>query len=728
MKSKVIAMIITIILCIIFIIGVRSTVFGSQVIDKEKYKEYKIISETKYLELYYSYENHSIMVHDKRSGDIWFSMANQEKHGTENINAFTRTSMQSLFSFTYNDFKNESKESSKLSNSVLEESEVSEKDIENGISISYNFTKLGINATVDIWIDDNSLYAKVPVEKIKETGKYGLMNIELMPFFGAADDNENGYIFYPDGCGAIMHFGENPNIYANKYRWFVYGTDKVDIDSYEAYEQKKQEQAMLPVFGMIIGNSGYLAIIEDGACDTAINLCPSGHIVNLNRIYPEFTYRRSFKDPRPNVENASKVEKEIIKADHSVRYIFLNHDEAGYSGMANVYRNYLIESNGIKRNISVQEDIPLALELFMGIKERNLLFDRYIAMTTFDQAQEILDTFKNQGIDRIQVSLKGWTKNGYGILNAHLPPNRLLGGSSGLKRLVEYTSENDIQLLLQDNFFNLQKGAGTFVGRYDIAYQMYKMVVTDRKKEYFLYNPVNAFEKFRNYLFDINKYRINGLQLEKVGQLLYYDYNIKYPVIRQNTADYWCKMIEESSNKLGFTAVHGGNAYILPYANRLCNIPVEDTGYFITSEQVPFYQMVVHGLIPYTSSNPANLFYDYPREKLKWVEYGCMPYFELTYNEAELLRYTDYNKNFSSCYEDWVKTAVDIYKEFNERLGDIWSKNIIEHKKLNQGLYSITYEDGSVVYVNYNEQEASINEHKIKALDYLVVDRRGEER
>jgi len=724
MKVKVV---IAVLLTFILIFNQYSVTMAAPEINTEIGNEYKKVGETESLELYYSFTEHNIIVKDKRNGFLWKSYVDKNDYNIETANAFTKASMNSIFNFSYNDFRKDNKETIIYSNSEIQSPQIDSRIIKNGISIKYNLEKLKINLTIDIWLDEDSMCINVPVESIGEAGGYGLVNLELMPFFGAASEFDNGYMLYPDGSGALLRFkGESIRDIA-KYKWYVYGTDEVDIDLYEKIDNQNQKQAMLPVFGVKKGDNGFLAIINEGEFDASINLSPSGYIVNLNRICTEFTYRRSFKDPRSDLKDARRMESDLLKINRSVTYLFLTEDESSYSGMANAYRSYLIENGGIKKRINESDKIPFGLDLFMGINEEKLLFDKYIKMTTFEQAEKILEDFSKSGIDNLQVNLEGWTKNGFGMYGEHFPPNRTLGGSSGLKHLVDYAEESGIALSLQDNFIDIYKNSAGFIKRYDKVYEIYNSSVTDRVKERYLFNPAVAFEKVSKvHLPQIEKYGIKGICFEQLGKLLYYDYNKRYPLFRQDTADYWCKILDESGKNLEFIGVKGGNAYVLPYANRLFDIPIKDTGYFITDETIPFYQMVVHGLIPY-SSDPGNLFHDYSAQKLKWVEYGCIPYFELTYEDASNLRYTNYNRLFTSSYLDWIQIASGIYKEFNKRLGDTWSKFIIEHKKISEDIYSVTYEDGSVIYVNYKEQPVRINNHYIKALDYLVVDKRGNE-
>lgn len=353
------------------------------------------------------------------------------------------------------------------------------------------------------------------------------------------------------------------------------------------------------------------------------------------------------------------------------------------------------------------------------------MFDKYVQATTFEQGKTILEEFYNRGVDNIQINLVGWGAQGYGMYPVFLPPNKKLGGVRGLRELSEYAKEKGYLLYLDANFTDANREARGFSIRNDTVHSKNGLIVTDITDNRFLLNPVIALRRLKEqFIYKVKNLGIDGLYFERIGNQIYRDYHKKYPVTREETAKYWQKMLEETKNQLGNNGVEGGNVYVLKYTDRLFNIPVEDSGNINNYETIPFYQMVVHGYIPY-SSDPGNLFYDYRSQKLKWVEYGCMPYFELTYSTSDVLKYTEYNSLFSSCYKDWSEIATDTYNEFNERLGETWSKPIIKHELLQKDTYKITYEGGTRIYVNYNYVTVFVEGYEINAVDYLVVDKEG---
>ena len=688
---------------------------------------YDKVAETDYLELYFTGEKPSIIVRDKRSGYLWSSAVLDGNIGKTTNNTW-KTAMNSIFVFQYTDFKNQTK----LTNSTSEKSEIKTASIKNGISIDFSFTNIKIGLKLNIWLEDKSLNVFVPADSLAEKGNFGLINVEMLPFLGAAGDKESGYMFYPDGSGALMYFKDIPHAGASKYSWSIYGPE--DPESFFTYDAASR-QAALPVYGGKIGDSAFLAVVNRGEAYSSINLSQSGYILNANRISADFKYRRLYNDSinlsdinNPQGKNLLKLEKELLKIDHGIKYMFLTGEDADYSGMANAYRDYLVSEGGISRKIPEGGKISLGLDLFMGIKEERMLFDKYVPMTTFKQSEDIINELMSMGVDDMQVNLVGWEREGYLTGWSQLPAAGGLGGSGDLKLLSEFTRKLGIPLTLQVDYTDAIRKYGGFSMRNDVVYNKAGFAVTDQYRNWFLLNPIRAWSSFSSsYLPELAGYGVDGISFDNLGGILYHDFNDRYPINRQDAIGYWKKFMAETQKRLGFAAVSGGNAYVLGCVDRLMDIAYTDGGSFFTDQSIPFYQMVVHGMIPYTAG-PANLFYDYGKQKLNWVEYGYMPYFMLTYEKPQLLKYTKYNRLFNSDYREWAAQCAELYKEFNSRLGGIWDKVMLKHQKLGEDLFKVTYEGGTSVYVNYGGSPAEIEGHTVKGMDYLVVEQGGLEK
>ena len=330
-----------------------------------------------------------------------------------------------------------------------------------------------------------------------------------------------------------------------------------------------------------------------------------------------------------------------------------------------------------------------------------------------------------QGVQSISANLLGWTSEGYLEYPSGYTPSGKLGGLSGLKKLSAYTKANHYQLFLQDNYIQAWKGSKGFSTRSDVVVSANHFAVTDRYSELFYLNAGKQNSKFQRKVLDpLRNLDITGINFDGIGYQDYYDYNDDYPLTREGTAKQWMEMMEKSVKQFGGAASIGGSGYSLKNSSRLFGIPMEDSGYFFTDETIPFYQMVVHGLIPY-SGDPQNLFYDPQLQYLKMVEYGYMTYYQLTMNYSEDLKDTYYNDLFSSSYRNWLDQSVKQYKEMSEKLQPIWSQAMKEHRKLQKDVYEVVYEDGTRLIVNYSPREVKIDHLLVPDKNFIVVPKGG---
>ncbi|MBR6637401.1 MAG: hypothetical protein IKK96_00935, partial [Lachnospiraceae bacterium] len=137
----------------------------------------------------------------------------------------------------------------------------------------------------------------------------------------------------------------------------------------------------------------------------------------------------------------------------------------------------------------------------------------------------------------------------------------------------------------------------------------------------------------------------------------------------------------------------------------------------------PFTQMVISGLIPYASGTyeTGNLTYDLDVQKLEWIEFGALPYFYLTYENALKLKDTGYNFLFTSTYSYWKDRVVETYKEFNENFGDTYGEQMVSHEVLAQDVKRVEYSNGKIIYLNYSPEEVIIDGVTIPAIGYTVI-------
>ena len=73
-------------------------------------------------------------------------------------------------------------------------------------------------------LDGENLIAFIDPKKVEyNTENYSLVDIDLLEFFGAAGSEEEGYLFVPDGSGALIYLNSGKKDSA--YIASVYGRD-----------------------------------------------------------------------------------------------------------------------------------------------------------------------------------------------------------------------------------------------------------------------------------------------------------------------------------------------------------------------------------------------------------------------------------------------------------------------------------------------------------------------
>ena len=154
-----------------------------------------------------------------------------------------------------------------------------------------------------------------------------LLTFTLLPYFGAAYLDQEGYIFVPDGSGALIHLN-NGKTTASIYSQPVYGDDL----SFRG-DAHRPHQNHLPVFAEA-GQSGILAVIEEGEALARIQADIAGKLHSYNVVYPQFTLRPSV------MSIVRRYQSRMYQGDIRVRYVFLEGEDADYVGMAHAYQDY----------------------------------------------------------------------------------------------------------------------------------------------------------------------------------------------------------------------------------------------------------------------------------------------------------------------------------------------------------------------------------------------------
>lgn len=695
-------------------------------------RAYEVVAQTERLNLLLNRESMTIAVRDLASGKLWTSFVPEAQPAYQATNRVWQRNMQSLFTFAIVSSRDERASKRQLS-LIGTESTVETTLIPGGVRWDVWFgADLKVGLAMEVTIAGSALLVRIPPESIREESNIMLVSVTPLPFFGYARSDDEGYMVVPDGCGALYHYKtaeSGSQATDKKVSWYTYAPETVSFDEYRKLEDDLINPAYLPVFGVKIGDDGFVASVDQGDTNAYIHFYESGFAVDLTRMNVEFTIRHTYELFLSDITvqgalvntNVAPIryDPKKIPIERSVRYEFLTGEDATYAGMARRYRRHLLDTGELTRTVR-QGPIPLSVSLFGGIYEDRLLVDKFVTMTSFTEAAEILGRLLAKDVSTIQANYIGWTRYGYGKTPSIWPPARGLGGAGGLRTLGRTINDDGVTLYLQIDPVMAQPGDGRFSQRNDVVKQLTRLPVRDKREGTFLLNPREAYERVADLVGRLEGYGIDGIAFEKIGDMLFHDYSTRAPSERHETLQTWNDMAKVSSERLGSAALVRGNIRQANGVNLILDLPVETSGYVVIDEAIPFYQMVLHGSVYYTT-DPENLFYDTRRQFLQWIETGAIPYYVLTYKRSENLAFTKYNHLFTSFYEDWIDVAADRFKEFNREFGSFYHLEMVDHARLGKDVVRVTYADGSRIYLNYAESPVTIEGVSIDRLGYRVV-------
>jgi hypothetical protein len=625
---------------------------------------------------------------------------------------------------------------------AFEDAGYTEEDLQQDMQ-ELNFTQEKASArifqaAIEYTLDEESLVVNVPVSSIKYPEDYPVNMISLLNFFGAAGTDEEGSLFVPDGSGALIHFNNGKTKHPS-YQQSVYGKDlALKIAENNTMEQKVR----LPVFGMIFENDAILGVIEKGASVANINADISGRLNSYNYVYPSFyVVNKDEVTLKANEQERTlpKFQDDSTETDYTVRYLFLNDDEASYVGMAKSYQNYLLERNGLPQTKESEdlEDMPFYLDVIGSIsKQKHVLGVPYKSMeplTTFEETEEIVNQLQSNEINHIKLKYSGWFNGG---VNQKVPEDisveKAIGGEKGLKNFLELEEQSNITVfpdvaLLQayeGNGLNVEKEAsrtlkGTSAAVYPIDITIDRRDRT--KSPAYVLSPKVVEDYAKEIVKELNQLEIESITLRDLADQLNSDFKENKQIDRAQSEEI-SKNVLEYLNESGLHMMaEGGNAYALPYVSDIIHAPIGNSNYKLEDEEIPFYQMVVRGFINYTGE-PFNLstYTDIKEYVLKCLEYGAGVHFKWIHAPNYSVKDTEFDYLYSIHYQSWLDKAVSMYSDINSVLKNVQNEKIKSHEKLAEGVYQTIYENNLSVIVNYNNVVATVNGNTIEPMGYII--------
>lgn len=589
-------------------------------------------------------------------------------------------------------------------------------------------------------LKEDGLEVSIPVSGIEEYGGGSVYRIQLLRYMGAADTTEKGYLVVPNGSGSTIQFN-NGKVKAASYSQYVYDIDPLSAN-YTSVENT--DSVKLPLFGICRENSSILATIEDGQSLALINAGVSGVYNEYNYAYPSFTLRTAdnllmFGDA---ITDVYVLEPDMYDVNLCVRYTFLTEEQKGYAGLATYYRNRLL-TEGVLAEKETTGDIPFYYDILGGVKETSHMLGvqylRTFPMTTFEEAASISEDLASSGINSQVMNFQGWMNGGY----YHDTADRIkvihkLGGKSGLESLNETVTQNggrfyaDVafqKVTFADDSFNYNAEGARYYGAGYVASFGLVNPTTLRatsglgyvENKYDIISPRYLPRYVERFSGKVQKYDIDGISLRDLGNYLCSDKKRTNIIDREQALDVISGQFETLQATGKNLMADSANDYSFAYLTDIINAPIDHNDFSLVDDDIPLYEMIVHGCIDYSS--PLLNFNDeedLTRVVLNLIEYGAAPHYVFTWEESSKMKRTALNRYYATTYSVWKDEAVTVYQQVNEALKHVSDAQIIDHEILENQVRKVTYDNGVTIYLNYSDTAQTADGVEIPAGSYRM--------
>ena len=582
---------------------------------------------------------------------------------------------------------------------------------------------------MEFTLSGDKFQVNIPSKKIEFYRDFPLLEITPLKYF-LSETGENGGYLIPSGSGAVSRF-HNGALEGN-YSAAFYGKDDTVTNSGQYADMEiADDNLSLGMYAMQTDKDYVMAVIKNGAEAARLDLSrqKESAVASL-----DFTVVQSDMSYLSDKKSLLMTAKQANSQDITVEYTFGVSDSESsvdYSLLANRYREYLTENGILKKN---NTSLALILEYVGGVKyDEELLglvtHKGLLELTRFDQIEEMTKPFTDLSEEgQLSIKLSGWSKGGlFGTVPGEFKTISSIGGKSGIKKLEKYLSSVSANVFYEANhayYYDPQLLSG-----YDKGDSV--RLIDSSVGMVYGYNSIDGIQdesKTGSYIVSPNNYKTVaekyiskkpvGISVGRMASVLNSDYNQSKNVLREDAV----KCVTEALaayNKAGIPLLSNDcNQYAFDKVSIIENISYEP---LVQSKlfdlDVPFKQMVLHGAVSYTGA-PINSSPDRQYALLKAIETGSGAQYIFTAEADERLAGTDFSYLYYTNYTTDGGRALEEWKTLKAALEGLENFSIVSHES-NKGLAKTVYENGTVIYVNYTDEDIKTEVGVIKAKDYL---------
>ena len=535
----------------------------------------------------------------------------------------------------------------------------------------------------------------------------------------------------PEGGGSIIRYNNGKSnqtaYYSNLYGW-DYGTERSVLIN--------ETRSNFPVYAMTANGSSFLCFLEEGATIAGINADVSGRNNSYNTASATFVvlhhdqYDVSAKTP----ERIYMFEKELPAVTVTERFRFLACDS--YVELADAYGQYLEDAGRLGGRASEEQPIVISLigAIEKSVKRAGVPVTDSVGLTTFAQAGEIVRELNAAGLDSLDIRYEGWANGGVAQrVFTRVKAENELGGRKALESFVREAQDagNSVFLDGMTTFayrsgifqgFSLFTDAARYTTRDCVKLYPYSPIFYTELKyrdSYYLAKPSYSKRMADNFVSAAADLGAN-VSFRDLGYLVSGDYDTDHRTSREESAAIQRESLRAADERGLRVMIRSGNDYALGSVDVISDMDLFGNGYSIVDEDIPFYQIALHGRVDFASES-LNMSGDWQNMLLRSAEYGSGLSFTFMAESADVLVDTHYTQYTGASWDAVKDDAVAALLRYRREMSGLNRQRITGHEYLTGAVTCTTYESGAKVYVNFGNAPYEADGVTVPARDYLVI-------
>lgn len=348
----------------------------------------------------------------------------------------------------------------------------------------------------------------------------------------------------------------------------------------------------------------------------------------------------------------------------------------------------------------------------------------------FERMEKVMEELHKSGVENANFCLVGWNTGGMDGRNPDFGIEDRLGGEKGLTKLIKKAKDLGyligahtntmisftISEILDQNDFLLDSDGTNYIWGISMGGNCH--VLCDK-------------QSYEHYVKDTQK-KLKELGFRGINffdQITIYKprtcFNPAHPLNKKEVVEYRKKILECGRDAVGCSSSEGGYDFCIgSYDWAMYPVNTHPNIYMheICDTTIPFWYVVYHGIILYNAfPKTVNAMFKGPDYELLGVEYGARP---LVYLHGRTFEYHG-EPNFTCTTDEELKANAKIigdgYRRYRE-LSDLQYEFFEEHKILEEGVVYTRYSNGTVIIINYKEDEYVYEGNTVKGKSYLRID------